>query len=154
MMKSHHSRQRQLYFYRGCVHLDSLFYVSVLSKINNHQIICRKNRMSKSQHGKWMVVIDGKQRIFRRKDERYDVLEFQQYAYTKNQTDKVSKLIRSNLTVNHLHLLKQNLFLYQLMICTHNFLQMYWSNFRLKNYLEKTIHFDFFLFKNYIFEWC
>ena len=54
--------------------------------------------MTKSQHGKWMTVVDGKQRIFRQNDGRYDVLEFQRYPYTVTQTDKVSKLIRSNLT--------------------------------------------------------
>ena len=54
--------------------------------------------MTKSQHGTWMTVVDGKQRIFRKNGGRYDILEFQRYPYTVTQTDKVSNLIRSNLT--------------------------------------------------------
>ena len=54
--------------------------------------------MTKSQHGTWMTVVDGKQRIFRQNGGRYDILEFQRYPYTVTQTDKVSNLIRSNLT--------------------------------------------------------
>ena len=45
-----------------------------------------------------MTIVDGKQRIFRNKGDRYDVLEFERYSYTAVQTDKVSKLIRANLT--------------------------------------------------------
>ena len=54
--------------------------------------------MSRSQHGKWMTIVDGKQRIFRKKGDQYDVLEFELYSYTPDQIDKVSKLIRLNLT--------------------------------------------------------
>jgi hypothetical protein len=45
-----------------------------------------------------MTIVDGKQRIFRKKGDQYDVLEFELYPYTPNQMDKVSKLIRLNLT--------------------------------------------------------
>jgi hypothetical protein len=58
--------------------------------------------MSRSRHGEWITIIDGKHRIFRQKCEQYDVLEFQRYPYTPDQTDKVSKLIRSNLTDDHI----------------------------------------------------
>ena len=54
--------------------------------------------MGQSRHSKWMTIVDGKQRIFRNKGDRYDVLEFVRYSYTAVQTDKVSKLIRANLT--------------------------------------------------------
>ena len=54
--------------------------------------------MPRSRHTDWMAIVEGKQRIFRRMDELYDVLEFERYPYTLIQTDKVSKLIRSKLT--------------------------------------------------------
>ena len=54
--------------------------------------------MSKSQHGKWMITIDGKQCIFRKIGEQYDVLEIEKYPYTPIQVDKASTLIRANLT--------------------------------------------------------
>ena len=54
--------------------------------------------MTKSRHSEWMTVVAGKQRIFRKKGDQYDVLEFRRYPYTTIQTDKVSKLIRLSLT--------------------------------------------------------
>ena len=56
--------------------------------------------MSKSQHNNWMSKVDGKHRIFRQIKGRYDVLEYKRYSYTSDETDKVSKLIRLNLTVD------------------------------------------------------
>ena len=60
--------------------------------------------MAKSRHTQWMTIIDGNHRIFRKSNNlrglagKYDVLEFERYPYTSDQIDKVSKLIRSNLT--------------------------------------------------------
>jgi hypothetical protein len=51
-----------------------------------------------------MTIVDGNHRIFRKSNNlkglagKYDVLEFERYPYTPDQLDKVSKLIRSNLT--------------------------------------------------------
>ena len=60
--------------------------------------------MTKSRHGKWMTIVEGNHRIFRKNNNmkglagQYDVLEFERYPYTPDQLEKVSKLIRSNLT--------------------------------------------------------
>jgi len=54
--------------------------------------------MSELKHSKWMTVVDRKQRIFRQENNQYDVLEFERHPYTPDQIDKVSKLIRLNLT--------------------------------------------------------
>ena len=60
--------------------------------------------MAKSRHSKWMTIVDGNHRIFRKSNNlkglagKYDVLEFERYPYTPDQLDKISKLIRSNLT--------------------------------------------------------
>ena len=60
--------------------------------------------MSKSRHNKWMTIVDGHHRIFRKCNNlkglagKYDVLEFERHPYTPDHLDKVSKLIRSNLT--------------------------------------------------------
>jgi hypothetical protein len=60
--------------------------------------------MAKSWHSKWMTIVDGNHRIFRKSNNleglagKYDVLEFERYSYAPDQLDKVSKLIRSNLT--------------------------------------------------------
>ena len=60
--------------------------------------------MAKSQHNKWMTIVDGSHRIFRKSNNlkglagKYDVLEFERYPYTPDRLDKTSKLIRSNLT--------------------------------------------------------
>ena len=60
--------------------------------------------MTKSRHSKWMTTVDGNHRIFRKSNNlrglagKYDVLEFERHPYTPDQIDKVSKLIRSNLT--------------------------------------------------------
>jgi len=54
--------------------------------------------MGQSRHKEWMTTVNGKQRIFRKSGDKYDVLEFERYPYTPIQTDKISKLIRDNLT--------------------------------------------------------
>ena len=54
--------------------------------------------MSRLRHHKWMTIVDGKHRIFRQENNRYDVLEFERIPYTPDQIDKASKSIRSNLT--------------------------------------------------------
>ena len=60
--------------------------------------------MIKSRHAKWMTCVDGNYRIFRKSNDlgglagKYDVLEFKRYPYTPDQINKVSKLIRENLT--------------------------------------------------------
>ena len=60
--------------------------------------------MTKSRHSKWMAIVKGNHRIFRKSNNlkglagQYDVLEFERYPYTPDQLDKISKLIRSNLT--------------------------------------------------------
>ena len=62
--------------------------------------------MKKSRHSKWMTVVDGKHRIFRKTNNlsglagKYDVLEFERHPYRPDQVEKISKLIRSNLTVD------------------------------------------------------
>lgn len=51
-----------------------------------------------------MTIVEGNHRIFRKNNNmkglagQYDVLEFERYPYTPDQLEKVSKLIRSNLT--------------------------------------------------------
>jgi hypothetical protein len=51
-----------------------------------------------------MTIVDGNHRIFRKSNNlkglagKYDVLEFKRYPHTPGQLDKVSKLIRLNLT--------------------------------------------------------
>ena len=60
--------------------------------------------MTKSQHNRWMTIINGNHLIFRKSNDleglagKYDVLEFERHQYTPYQINKVSKLIRSNLT--------------------------------------------------------
>ena len=54
--------------------------------------------MPKSNHNKWMTIVKGNYRIFRQNNNTYDVLEFERYPYTPDQIDKVSNLIRTNLT--------------------------------------------------------
>ena len=45
-----------------------------------------------------MTIVKGNYRIFRQINNTYDVLEFERYPYTPDQIDKVSNLIRTNLT--------------------------------------------------------
>ena len=54
--------------------------------------------MVASKHRNYLTIVDGKQRIFRPVGDHYDVLEFQRYEYTAEETEKVSKLIRDELT--------------------------------------------------------
>jgi hypothetical protein len=60
--------------------------------------------MAKSRHSKWMTIVNGNYRVFRKSNNqkglagKYDVLEFERYPYTPYQLDEVSKLVRSNLT--------------------------------------------------------
>ena len=51
-----------------------------------------------SKHRDYLTTVDGKQRIFRPVEKYYDVLEFQRYNYTENEIEKVSNLIRDELT--------------------------------------------------------
>ena len=54
--------------------------------------------MVKSRHQNWIRKIDGKHRIFRQLGKKYEVMEYTRYDYTPMLTDKVSKMIRENLT--------------------------------------------------------
>ena len=54
--------------------------------------------MTISKHNKWLIEFGSKHRIFRKRGEKYDVLEFQRYDYTASQIEKISLVIKENLT--------------------------------------------------------
>ena len=54
--------------------------------------------MTKSKHNKWLIKSGSKHRLFRKRGEKYDVLEFERYSYTEGHMKAVSDLIKENLT--------------------------------------------------------
>ena len=56
--------------------------------------------MAGSKHQNWLFIVDGKQRIFRKLNDGFDVLEYERYTYTEEHTEAVCNLIRDNLTEN------------------------------------------------------
>jgi len=54
--------------------------------------------MTKSKHNKWLIEFGSKHRLFRKRGEKYDVLEFERYSYTEGHMNAVCDLIQNNLT--------------------------------------------------------
>jgi hypothetical protein len=54
--------------------------------------------MTKSKHNKWLIEFGSKHRLFRKRGEKYDVLEFERYSYTEGHMKAVCVLIQENLT--------------------------------------------------------
>ena len=54
--------------------------------------------MTKSKHNKWFIEFGSKHRFFRKRGEKYDVLEFERYSYTEGHMNAVCDLIQNNLT--------------------------------------------------------